>query len=107
MIHILLLNFIIKKFLHKFKTLLYYHFIITEKIKNMIKKIISNIIKEAVNNYLKNQNINNDINIENIEIAYSVDDKFGDYACPVGMRLAKILKKNPMEIAEGKKQYRK
>lgn len=66
----------------------------------MIKKIISNIIKEAVNNYLKNQNINNDINIENIEIAYSVDDKFGDYACPVGMRLAKILKKNPMEIAE-------
>ena len=48
----------------------------------MIKKIISNIIKEALDNYLKNLNIDNDINIGNIEIGYSVDDKFGDYACP-------------------------
>ena len=67
----------------------------------MIKKIISNIIKKALDNYLKNLNIDNDINIGNIEIGYSVDDKFGDYACPVGMRMSKILKKNPMEIAEG------
>ena len=67
----------------------------------MIKKIISNIIKYALDNYLKNLNIDNDINIGNIEIGYSVDDKFGDYACPVGMRLSKRLKKNPMEIAEG------
>ena len=67
----------------------------------MIKKIISNIIKDAFDNYLKNLNIDNDINIGNIEIGYSVDDKFGDYACPIGMRLSKRLKKNPMEIAEG------
>ena len=76
-----------------------------EKNYNMIKKIISNILKEALDNYLKNLNIDSDINIENkesyIEIGYSVDDKFGDYACPVGMRMSKILKKNPMEIAEG------
>lgn len=63
----------------------------------MLKKFISNIVKEALNNYLKS--INADIENFYIEIGYSADDKFGDYACPVGMRLAKILKKNPMEIA--------
>lgn len=67
----------------------------------MLKKIISNILKEALNNYLKNQNINIENEESYVEIAYSVDDKFGDYASPVGMRLSKILKKNPMEIASG------
>ncbi|WP_295156277.1 arginine--tRNA ligase [uncultured Brachyspira sp.] len=59
----------------------------------MLKKIISNILKEAFK----------DTDIEDIdsyiEIGYSADDKFGDYACPAAMRLAKVLKKNPMEIA--------
>ena len=65
----------------------------------MLKKFISNIIEKSLDNYLKNLNIN--IENNNIEIGYSTDDKFGDYASPIGMRLAKILKKNPMEIAEG------
>ena len=65
----------------------------------MLKKFISNIIEKSLDNYLKNLNIN--IENNNIEIGYSADDKFGDYASPIGMRLAKILKKNPMEIAEG------
>ena len=63
----------------------------------MLKRVISNIMKNALNEYLKG------IEIENkdtyIDISYSVDDKFGDYACPVAMRLAKTLKKNPFDIA--------
>ena len=63
----------------------------------MLKRVISNIMKNALNEYLK------EIEIENkdtyIDISYSVDDKFGDYACPVAMRLAKTLKKNPFDIA--------
>lgn len=66
----------------------------------MLKKTISNIIKEALNEYIKDNNINNIDDIDSyIEIGYSVNDKFGDYACPLAMRLAKILKKNPFEIA--------
>ena len=63
----------------------------------MLKRVISNIMKNALNEYLKG------IEIENkdtyIDISYSVDDKFGDYACPAAMRLAKTLKKNPFDIA--------
>ena len=63
----------------------------------MLKKIISNILKEALKEYLKDTDVKD---IESyIEIGYAVDDKFGDYACPVAMRLAKVLKKNPLEIA--------
>ena len=66
----------------------------------MLKKTISNIIKKALNEYIKDNNINNIDDIDSyIEIGYSVNDKFGDYACPLAMRLAKILKKNPFEIA--------
>ena len=57
----------------------------------MLKKIISNILKEALKEYLKDTDVKD---IESyIEIGYAVDDKFGDYACPVAMRLAKALKK--------------
>ena len=63
----------------------------------MLKKIISNILKKALKEYLKDTDVKD---IESyIEIGYAVDDKFGDYACPVAMRLAKVLKKNPLEIA--------
>ncbi len=63
----------------------------------MLKKIISNILKSALEDYLKDTDIK-DID-SYIEIGYAVDDKFGDYACPVAMRLAKVLKKNPFDIA--------
>ena len=64
----------------------------------MLKKVISNILKEALMDYLKDTDVKE---IDSyIEIGYAADDRFGDYACPVAMRLAKILKKNPMEIAD-------
>ena len=63
----------------------------------MLKKLISNILKKAVIDYLDGKDIEE---IDSyIEIGYTVDDRFGDYACPVAMRLAKILKKNPLDIA--------
>lgn len=63
----------------------------------MLKKIISNILRSALEDYLKDTDIKE---IDSyIEIGYAVDDKFGDYACPVAMRLAKVLKKNPFDIA--------
>lgn len=63
----------------------------------MLKKIVSDIIKEALCNYLKDTDVEN---IDSyIDIGYTVDEKFGDYASPVAMRLAKALKKNPFDIA--------
>ena len=63
----------------------------------MLKKIVSDIIKEALCNYLKDTGIDN---IDSyIDIGYTVDEKFGDYASPVAMRLSKALKKNPFDIA--------
>lgn len=64
----------------------------------MIKRIISEILRKALNNYLKDTEIK-DID-SYIEIGFAADDKFGDYACPAAMRLAKVLKKNPIEIAD-------
>ena len=63
----------------------------------MLKKIVSDIIKEALDNYLKDADIENKDSY--IDIGYTVDEKFGDYASPVAMRLAKLLKKNPFDIA--------
>lgn len=63
----------------------------------MLKKIVSDIIKEALCNYLKDTDVEN---IDSyIDIGYTVDEKFGDYASPVAMRLSKALKKNPFDIA--------
>lgn len=62
----------------------------------MIKKVISNILKEAFDKYIVELNL--DINTE-MEVGYTSDEAFGDYACPVAMRLSKIIKKNPMDIA--------
>ena len=63
----------------------------------MLKKIISNIIKTALEDYLKDTDVKE---IDSyVEIGYAADDRFGDYACPAAMRLAKVLKKNPLEIA--------
>ena len=63
----------------------------------MLKRIVSDIIKQALCNYLKDTDVEN---IDSyIDIGYTVDEKFGDYASPVAMRLAKLLKKNPFDIA--------
>ena len=63
----------------------------------MLKRVVSNIMKNALNEYLKGIEIENKDSY--IDISYSVDEKFGDYACPVAMRLSKTLKKNPFDIA--------
>ncbi len=63
----------------------------------MLKKIISNILKEALAEYLSDLKVK-DIDYY-IEIGYAAEDRFGDYVCPIAMRIAKALKKNPFEIA--------
>ena len=73
--------------------------------ENMLKKFISNIIEKSLDNYLKNLNIDNDINIENIEIGYSVDDKFGESYRNETCK--NIKKKSNGNCRRNYKQYRK
>lgn len=65
----------------------------------MIKKVVFKEIQNAVLKYLESINENIDNINSLIEISYCVDDKFGDYASPIAMKLAKGLKKNPFDIA--------
>lgn len=62
----------------------------------MLKKKVALILKNYFDSYLKENNC--DTNVA-IEIGYPSDEKFGDYACAASLRLAKELKKNPMDIA--------
>jgi arginyl-tRNA synthetase len=55
-----------------------------------LQKILSNAIKSA---------FDYDIEPSSIELSNSNDEKFGDYACNVALKLAKELGKNPREIA--------
>lgn len=64
----------------------------------MLKKDVANILQLAINTYIKEQDINEKILAE---IEYAADDKFGDYACTTALKMAKLLKKNPIEIAKG------
>ncbi len=63
----------------------------------MIKEQLALIVEAALNKYLEGNDAN--LEIPNIEIEYASDYKFGDYACTIAMRLSKIFKKNPYEIA--------
>lgn len=62
----------------------------------MIKKELSQVIKKSTEKYLSSIGVNE---TPKIEIEYAADEKFGDYASAVAMRLSKQLKKNPFEIA--------
>ncbi len=65
----------------------------------MIKSHLAAIIEKALNKYITDNNIQMEAQLPNIEIEYATDYKFGDYACAIAMRLSKLLKKNPFDIA--------
>ncbi len=65
----------------------------------MIKLELAAIIEKALNKYFENNDIKIEGSTPNIEIEYATDYKFGDYACAIAMRLSKLLKKNPFDIA--------
>ncbi len=52
-----------------------------------------------VNLFKSNEEIDAFIHNKGAKIEYPKERKFGDYSTPVAMQLAKILKKNPLEIA--------
>lgn len=62
----------------------------------MIKKIVAKKVQEAFEKYIKESNL--EIKMD-VEIGYASDEKFGDYASPIAMRISKIVKKNPFDIA--------
>lgn len=65
----------------------------------ILKDKISGILVDAVNNAVSDGKINIDP-VSEIKIEYPKDEKFGDYSTPFAMESAKILKRNPFEIAE-------
>ncbi len=65
----------------------------------MIKQELVAIIEKALNKYLADNSIEIEKSALNIEVEYATDYKFGDYACAIAMRLSKMLKKNPFDIA--------
>lgn len=60
----------------------------------MIEKLLQTKIKDAVSR------LGHDVEIEEIVIETTRDDKHGDYATNIAMKLAKVLKKSPREIAQ-------
>jgi arginyl-tRNA synthetase len=64
-----------------------------------VKEKIKEIIKKAILELQKRENWS-DFEMPQIEMDYPKNEAFGDYSTNVAMILAKILKKNPVEIAE-------
>jgi len=62
----------------------------------MLKKNIAIILNNAFNEYLKS--IDEDTTVS-VEVGYPTEESFGDYACAAALRIAKSIKKNPMDIA--------
>jgi len=65
----------------------------------MIKDKISQITSEAIRSVQK-QGAWPDFNISEIKIESPKDKKHGDYAVSIALEIGKILKQNPIEIAE-------
>ncbi len=62
------------------------------ELQNNVHTILKNIFNE-------NEQILDFIKTKGAKIEYPKERKFGDYSTPAAMQLAKILKKNPFEIA--------
>ncbi|QZY55473.1 DALR anticodon-binding domain-containing protein [Crassaminicella profunda] len=62
--------------------------------ENKIKTEIQKIIKEVLKNSFKYE-----IEIDAIEVVEPKKDEHGDYTTNIALKLAKILKKNPMNLA--------
>jgi len=65
----------------------------------MIHQILKDLVKESLEK-LKKQNILPDFTIPEIEIEHPAEEKNGDYSTNIAMRIAKIAKKSPLEIAD-------
>ena len=68
-----------------------------------MKKEITKIISDAIKKLQKNQKLA-DFVIPEIAVEYAKNEKYGDYATNAAMVLGKLVKKNPLEIAEIIKQ---
>lgn len=62
----------------------------------MLKKNIATVLNYAFNEYLKSVDVDTTISVE---VGYPAEESFGDYACAAALRIAKTIKKNPMDIA--------
>ena len=70
----------------------------------VLKEIITDIVREALEGAVRDGELPS-AEYPQIKIEYPKDDKFGDYATPIAMESARVLKKNPMEIAGVLKEY--
>jgi len=64
-----------------------------------MKQALQNIIKNSIRD-LQKERILADFEIPEVFVDYPKVENFGDYSTNIAMVLGKILKKNPMEIAE-------
>ena len=70
----------------------------------IIKEKIESIIVESINKAIDDKRI--DIPpVTDVKVEYPKDEKFGDYSTPFALESAKLLKKNPMEIASVISEY--
>jgi arginyl-tRNA synthetase len=70
--------------------------ILRDEIQSLVEEALENAIKEGklpAGDYPK------------IKIEYPKEEKFGDYATPVAMEAAKIVRKNPVETGEILREY--
>jgi arginyl-tRNA synthetase len=64
-----------------------------------MKKEVQKIVADAIKNLQKSQKLA-DFEVPEIGVEYAKNEKYGDYATNIAMVLGKLVKKNPMEIAE-------
>ena len=64
-----------------------------------MKEKISQLIAEAIQSS-QEQNLFSDFVVQGIKIEYPKDKQHGDYAVSTALAIGKILKRNPLEIAE-------
>lgn len=70
----------------------------------IIKEYIAQTVGEALTKLLQEKNISSEL-IPAIKIEYPKEEKFGDYATPVAMECARILRMSPMQIGQELTQH--
>jgi arginyl-tRNA synthetase len=71
---------------------------------SVLKEIITDIVKDALESAIRENRIPA-AEYPQIKIEYPKDEKFGDYATPIAMESARVIKRNPMEMAAILKEY--
>ncbi|MDP3970794.1 MAG: arginine--tRNA ligase [bacterium] len=69
-----------------------------------MKHVIARKINEAIKQ-LQSQHIWSEIQMLQVEVDYSQHREHGDYASSIAMKLAKVLKRNPLDICEELKNH--